>query len=238
MKRILRDCSLGALVLVLTSALAYAQATAQLSGRVTDESGGVLPGVSVTVIQTDTGFTRTTVTDDGGAYVLPNLPLGPYRLEVMLAGFRTYQQTGIVLQVGATPAINVSLALGELAETVTVEAAAPLVDTQSAGISEVVEQERILELPLQGRQVTDLIVLAGAAVEMGRPNNRSFQGGVNYRRRRRDVVRRLVPARRRPAQRSAERRRPGAAVSRTRCRSSVSPRADSTRRTACGRARR
>ena len=180
MKRILRDCSLGALVLVLTSALAYAQATAQLSGRVTDESGGVLPGVSVTVIQTDTGFTRTTVTDDGGAYVLPNLPLGPYRLEVMLAGFRTYQQTGIVLQVGATPAINVALALGELAETVTVEAAAPLVDTQSAGISEVVEQERIVELPLQGRQVTDLIVLAGAAVEMGRPNNRSFQGGVNF----------------------------------------------------------
>ena len=104
MKRILRDCSLGALILVLTSALAYAQATAQLSGRVADESGGVLPGVSVTVVQTDTGFTRTTVTDDGGAYVLPNLPLGPYRLEVMLAGFRTYQQTGIVLQVGATPA--------------------------------------------------------------------------------------------------------------------------------------
>ena len=179
MKRILRVFSLCALVMFLASALAYAQATAQLSGRVTDESGGVLPGVTVTVIQTDTGFTRTTVTDDGGVYVLPNLPLGPYRLEVTLAGFKTYAQTGIVLQVGATPAINVALGLGELAETVTVEAAAPLVDTQSAGISEVVEQERIVELPLQGRQVTDLIVLAGAAVEMGRPNNRSFQGGVN-----------------------------------------------------------
>ena len=60
---------------------------------------------------------------------------------------RTFAQTGIVLQVGATPAINVTLGLGELAETVTVEAAAPLVDTQSAGISEVVEQERIVELP-------------------------------------------------------------------------------------------
>ena len=67
----------------------------------------MLPGVTVTVTQTDTGFTRTTVTDEDGAYVLPNLPLGPYRLEVMLAGFRTYAQTGIVLQVGATPAINV-----------------------------------------------------------------------------------------------------------------------------------
>jgi len=179
MRGIWRVFSGSALVLVLTSALALAQATAQLSGRVTDESGGVLPGVSVTVTQTDTGFTRSTVTDGSGTYVLPNLPIGPYRLEIMLTGFRTYVQTGIVLQVGATPAINASLPLGELAETVTVEAAAPLVDTQSAGISEVVEQERIVELPLQGRQVTDLIVLAGAAVETGRPNNRSFQGGVN-----------------------------------------------------------
>jgi hypothetical protein len=169
----------AAVTLLVVAGSAYGQATAQLSGRITDASGAVLPGVTVTVTQTDTGFTRTTVTDDGGGYVLPNLPLGPYRLEVMLAGFRTYAQTGIVLQVGATPAINVALELGQLAETVTVEAAAPLVDTQSAGISEVVEQERIVELPLQGRQVTDLIVLAGGAVEMGRPNNRSFQGGVN-----------------------------------------------------------
>ena len=112
MSRILRGCSIGVVMLFLTSALAYGQATAQLSGRVADDSGGVLPGVSVTVVQTDTGFTRTTVTDESGTYVLPNLPIGPYRLEVMLAGFRTYVQTGIVLQVAATPAINVTLGLG------------------------------------------------------------------------------------------------------------------------------
>jgi hypothetical protein len=179
MERFPRVCSIGVVVLFLTSAVAFAQATAQLSGRVADDSGGVLPGVSVTVVQTDTGFTRTTVTDASGTYVLPNLPIGPYRLEVMLPGFRSYVQTGIVLQVAASPAINVTLGLGELAETVTVEAAAPLVDTQSAGIGEVIEQERIVELPLQGRQVTDLIFQVGAAVDMGRPNNRSFQGGVN-----------------------------------------------------------
>ena len=74
MSRILRGCSIGVVMLFLTSAIAYGQATAQLSGRVTDDSGGVLPGVSVTVVQTDTGFTRTTVTDDSGTYVLPNLP--------------------------------------------------------------------------------------------------------------------------------------------------------------------
>ena len=165
--------------LLITSGAAWAQATAQLNGRVTDESGAVLPGVTVTTTQTDTGLVRTAVTDDTGSWLITNLPTGPYRLEVTLQGFRTYVQTGLVLQVGATPTINASLAVGNLEETVSVEAAAPIVDVRSAGISEVVDQERIVELPLQGRQVTDLIVLAGAAIETGRPNSRSFQGGVN-----------------------------------------------------------
>jgi hypothetical protein len=81
--------------------------------------------------------------------------------------------------VDARPTINAALGVGNIEETVAVEAAAPLVDVRSAGISAVVEQERIVELPLQGRQVTDLIMLAGAAVETGRPNSRNFQGGVN-----------------------------------------------------------
>ena len=160
MQRFVRVLSFGALVLLLTGGTAFAQATAELNGRVTDESGAVLPGVTVTATQTDTGFTRTVVTDDTGTYVMPNLPTGPYRLEVSLQGFKTYAQTGIVLQVGATPTINASLAVGNLEETVSVEAAAPIVDVRSAGISDVVENERIVELPLQGRQVTDLIVLA------------------------------------------------------------------------------
>ena len=128
MERLLRHLFVGAAILVMTTALAWAQATAELNGRVTDESGAVLPGVSVTVTQTDTGFTRTTVTDGEGGYSLPNLPTGPYRLEIALQGFRTYVQTGIVLQVGATPTINAVLAVGNLEETVSVEAAAPIVD--------------------------------------------------------------------------------------------------------------
>jgi hypothetical protein len=162
---------------LLVGASAWAQATAELNGRVTDESGGVLPGVTVTVTQTDTGFTRSVVTEANGLYVISNLPTGPYRLEVSLQGFRTYVQTGIVLQVAATPTINVELAVGSLEETVSVEAATPLVDVRSTGISEVVEQERILELPLQGRNVTDLIVLAGAAVQ-DTPNNKSMPGSI------------------------------------------------------------
>jgi len=179
MRRCLRDVTIGWFVLLLSSSIVSAQATAQLGGRVTDESGAVLPGVTVTVTQTDTGFTRTVVTDETGTYVMPNLPTGPYRLEASLQGFRSYVQTGIVLQVAATPTINVSLALGDVAETITVEGATPLIDVKSAGIKDVVENERILELPLQARQVTDLIVLAGAAIQTATADSRSMQGGVS-----------------------------------------------------------
>src|SRR5688572_33504447 len=125
MSRVLRDVVVGMLGVVLAGAPVWAQATAELGGRVTDESGAVLPGVTVTATQTDTRLTRTVVTDESGAWVMPNLPTGPYRLELALQGFRTYVQTGIVLQVGATPTINAVLALGSLEETVSVEAAAP-----------------------------------------------------------------------------------------------------------------
>jgi hypothetical protein len=178
MRHVLRNCSIVALVVLMASTAAWAQATAELNGRVTDESGAVLPGVTVTVMQTATGLERTTVTDGTGTYLFTNLPPGPYRLEVTLQGFRSYVQTGLVLTVGATPTVNAVLGLGSLEETVTVEAAAPLVDVRSAGISSVVENEEILELPLEGRQVTDLLVLAGAAVQTATATSRSAPGGV------------------------------------------------------------
>src|SRR5947208_10689002 len=118
MRRLLELRAILVLTVLLMSAPVWAQATAELNGRVTDESGAVLPGVTVTVTQTDTGFTRTVVTGDGGTYAMPNLPTGPYKLDASLQGFRTYTRTGIVLQVGAAPAINVELGLGQLEETV------------------------------------------------------------------------------------------------------------------------
>ena len=177
MRRVLASIVLAAVV-VSPSAATAQLATAELNGRITDGSAAVLPGVTVTATQTATGLTRTGVTDENGAYLLSNLPPGPYRLEMALQEFRTYVQTGIVLQVGATPTINAVLELGSLQETVTVDAAAPLVDVRSAGISAVVENERIVELPLQGRQVTDLLVLSGAAVQTGLATARVLPGGV------------------------------------------------------------
>src|SRR3954447_8770276 len=87
------------LFVLLLPAFAAAQAgsTAQIAGTVKDEQGGVLPGGTITATQTNTSLTRTAVSDDTGGYVIPNLPVGPYRLEATLQGFRTYVQTGIIL---------------------------------------------------------------------------------------------------------------------------------------------
>ena len=111
------------IVWVLASAVVWGQATAQISGTVKDPSGAVLPGVEITVTQTDTGIARNAVTNETGSYVLPNLAVGPYKLEAALPGFRTILQTGIVLQFGANPEVNISLEVGQVSETI--EVAAP-----------------------------------------------------------------------------------------------------------------
>jgi carboxypeptidase family protein len=160
MKRLLAIFG-AVLISVATSGDAWAQATAQISGTVKDQSGAVLPGVEIAVTQTDTGVARTAVTNETGSYALPNLPLGPYRLEAALPGFRTFVQTGIVLQVNANLVINPLLEVGQVSQQVEVEANAALVETRSAGVGQVMENVRILDLPLNGRNVTDLILLSG-----------------------------------------------------------------------------
>src|SRR5437762_6478936 len=99
-------CFVFVLLLASSNAWAQAGATEQISGVVKDPSGGVLPGVSVTATQTDTGLKREATTDTDGSFTLLNLPPGPYQLEATLQGFRTFQQKGITLQVGASPTIN------------------------------------------------------------------------------------------------------------------------------------
>src|SRR5215831_13921490 len=150
MKRILM-CFAAALVLGAASRpVLWAQATAQISGAVRDQSGAVLPGAEVTATQTETGISRSTVSNETGSYVLPNLPLGPYKLEVSLPGFRTFVQSGIVLQVNSNPVINATLEVGQVSEQIEVQANAALVETRSTSVGGVVETERVLELPLNG----------------------------------------------------------------------------------------
>src|SRR6266550_3951715 len=118
MKRLIERVGPCVLVVLLLSALTctavWAQTAAQITGTVKDQSGAVLPGVEVTAIQTGTEFKRTATTDETGSYILPNLPIGPYRVEAGLPGFRTYIQTGIILEVAANPQINPVLQVGQV----------------------------------------------------------------------------------------------------------------------------
>jgi hypothetical protein len=142
----------------------WAQATAQISGSVKDQTGAVLPGVEITATQTATGAKRSAVTDETGSYILQNLPIGPYTIEAALPGFKTYVQSGIVLQVGTNPIVNPVLEVGQLTDQVEVKADAALVESRSSGVGNVIDNQRVLELPLNGRNPTELIFLAGAAV--------------------------------------------------------------------------
>ena len=177
----IRRCLLGSFFAwLLTGSMAFAQgvSTASIAGTVRDSSGSVLPGVTVTATQTATGLTRTALSGETGGFTLQSLPVGPYRLEFMLQGFRTFVQTGIVLQVNASPTINATLAIGGVTETVQVEGAAPLVETRSVGIATVVDNQRVLELPLNGRQTLDLVLLTGMAAPSGTLGGIRGSGGL------------------------------------------------------------
>src|SRR5437773_10472499 len=176
MRRILFALLVVVLGAVVICSNAWAQATAQITGTVKDQSGAVLPGVEITATQTETAVARTTVTNETGTFALPNLVTGPYKLEATLPGFRTFVQTGIVLQVNTAPVLNPVLEVGQVSEQVEVQANAALVETRASGVGQVMEQQRILELPLNGRQLTDLITLTGAAVQTQSSSGRLFNG--------------------------------------------------------------
>ena len=165
---------------ILACAVVWAQggSTAQMHGVVQDSSGAAVPGAEVKATQTATGAVRTVRSESDGGYVLSNLTLGPYRLEVSKEGFSKFVQEGIVLQVNSDPLINAGLKVGSISEQVVVEANVTQVETRSSGVGSVIETQRILDLPLNGRQPTDLITLGGAAVQMGVSRANGMRTGV------------------------------------------------------------
>src|SRR5438874_3950255 len=137
---------------------------AQVSGQVTDSTGAAVAGAEVRMIETQRNIAHTAATDQQGEYVLPGLPVGPYQLEVKKEGFKSYSQTGIVLQVNDHVTLTAVLAVGSLTETVEVKSAAALIQTENASVSNVVDSQRISELPLNGRYVTQLVLISGASM--------------------------------------------------------------------------
>ena len=141
--------------------------TSQVSGVVKDPSGAAVPGATVTMTRTSTGASRTVTTSSNGTYIISNLSVGTYELKVTKAGFTTYLQPGIVLQVSVNPTINVTLQVGAVTQQVTVQANANMVETENTSVGQVVNSTQVQELPLNGRNVAQLIKLAGATTNAG-----------------------------------------------------------------------
>src|SRR4029077_6478817 len=147
-----------------TQLFAQAVANAAIHGVVSDPTGAFIPLAQIKATQTDTGQVLSTVTGSDGSSLLPHLPVGPYSVEATAQGFNGYLQSGIVLQVGNNVQVNIKLQLGAVSQELRVSANAAMVETEDTSISQVIDQRRIVDLPLNGRQATDLILLSGGAV--------------------------------------------------------------------------
>ena len=165
-------------LMVLLCGLSWAQeTTATISGVVTDASGGIIPGVSIEATNLDTGIGRTATTDDEGRYQLPNLSVGNYQVRASLPGFQTGVRTGITLTIGREALVDFALGVGEITERVTVTGEAPLVETTRSVLTDLVGQQKIADLPLNGRSYTQLALLQPGVTTLGSQNFSSISGG-------------------------------------------------------------
>ncbi len=154
--------------LFLCASLAHAQAVAgNISGTVTDASGAAIVGAQVVVTNTGTGVALTTTSNDQGRYNAPDLTVGTYQVQATKAGFQKVVQANITLTVGSQLVVNLSLPVGRVQETVTVETAVSQVETQSTAISSLVDQTQMTELPLNGRNFEQLLTLATGITPTG-----------------------------------------------------------------------
>lgn len=163
-------------LLLAVAAGAQTAGTASIQGTVTDPSGATLPGAKVTYSNTETGASRNTVADSAGLFSFPNVPVGAYSITVSAEGFQRFTQRG-VLEVGNSASVDVGMKVGAATETVEVEAGAVALETETVNYKQVVDQVRINELPLNGRQATQLVLVTGGAVTA--PGN-DMVGSKNY----------------------------------------------------------
>lgn len=145
---------------LLTPATARCQGngSADISGTVTDPSGAIIPHATVTVIDTTTGITRTVVTNDSGTFNVPSLPPDPYSVSAKHGGFKEYKEQ-VTLLADQTRRMNIQLQVGSTTQSVTVEATTALINTSTPVISQVIDQSRVVNLPLNGRNTADLTLL-------------------------------------------------------------------------------
>lgn len=165
------------------SLLSSAQVTTgTISGVVQDPTGALMLGVSITIKNLDTGVTRTATTDEGGRYTAPNLSLGNYEVQAEQTGFATEARRGITLTVGREAVINITLQVGNVSQTLTVTAEAPLVESTTSSMGSLVDDRTVRELPLNGRSYDRLALFQPGVVGLGAgTSQQSFDYGAGLR---------------------------------------------------------
>ena len=165
---------------VLFATQAFGQQAGQIVGSVTDSSGAVVPGATVKALEVNTGFVRTTITGSEGQYVLTSLRPTQYEVIAESPGFRTFHRSKVELLANQSLTLNITLEVGAVTETVTVAGAAVQVDTSTSTLGEVVDQARIVDLPLNGRDVARLTTLVAGTtiVSVSTETGKSIPGGL------------------------------------------------------------
>jgi len=155
------------LLLLSMSCMVRAQVagTGNIQGSVVDATGAVIPNASVTLTNLSTQVKRVTKSDSSGAYVFPNIEIGTYAVGVLVPGFKAYQQSGIVLEVGSSIAVNVSMSVGSEDQKVEVKADGLALQTEDVSFKQTIDQQDITEMPLNSasRQITGLLALSGGS---------------------------------------------------------------------------
>ena len=162
----LRHCwAMTAFMLALISSALAQLPTATILGSVKDSSGAVIPGAALTAKNSSTGLTRTTVSAADGSYRFPALPVGPYEITAERTGFETEVRRGLNLAVSEEAVLNFTLQVGAVEQTVAVTAEAPLVNTTSGSLGGLVSEQKVADLPLNGRNYIDLTLLEPGVVQ-------------------------------------------------------------------------
>ncbi len=166
-------------LLICISITSFGQVSGTISGTVTDVTGAVLPGVEVTATNAGTGLARTVITNENGVYVIPVLPVGGYRVAAGLPGFQTGVREGIELNTDDRIAVNFALEVGAITSEILVTEAAPLIQSETSEIGAVIENKRIVELPLNGREFQQLALLVPGTFTPPAGSSNGFRGGIS-----------------------------------------------------------
>jgi len=150
--------------------------TGAISGRVTDTTGAVIPGATVQVQNVETGLTRNGESDAAGRYDVRNLPSGSYTVTTQRTGFRTEVRSGITLSVGSEAVVNIELSVGAVQEKVEVTAEVPAIETTTAAVSGFINPSQMRDLPLNGRSIDALALIAPGVVVQTNVTRGAFGG--------------------------------------------------------------